>query len=129
MYSSGIILTHPPPLTTLCDFYYELYKPEAPDLRQCVYGPLGPSISRNNTSQAIGCPNHFGGTEFSCYLYEKTSHPGLDRIPPELVLKIWNLVGPLLFNSIQYSLDTGYFHRDQKAALIKTHWTVGIYHC
>ncbi|KAI4877393.1 hypothetical protein NFI96_029375, partial [Prochilodus magdalenae] len=43
---------------------------------------------------------------------------GLDSIPPELLLEIWDLVGPLLLNSIWYSLKIGHYHRDQRAALI-----------
>lgn len=43
---------------------------------------------------------------------------GLDGILPELILEIWDLVGPLLLNSIQHSLDVGYFHGDERAALL-----------
>lgn len=44
--------------------------------------------------------------------------PGLDGIPPELLLLVWDIVGPLLLNSINYALETGSFHRDQNMALI-----------
>lgn len=42
----------------------------------------------------------------------------LNGIPPELLLEPWDLVGPFLLNSIQYSLEVGNFHRDQRASLI-----------
>lgn len=44
--------------------------------------------------------------------------PGLDGVLPDLLLEIWDLVGPVLLNSIQHSLDVGYFNGDQRAALI-----------
>lgn len=39
--------------------------------------------------------------------------PGLDGLPPKLFLKLWDIVGPLLLDSLNYALDTGSFHRDQ----------------
>lgn len=48
----------------------------------------------------------------------KGRSPGLDGLPPELLLLLWKYIGPLLLNSINYSLEIGSFHRDQKSALI-----------
>ncbi len=43
---------------------------------------------------------------------------GLDGIPPELLLCLWDLVGPVILDSIKFLLSTGSFNRDQKIALI-----------
>ncbi|KAG1924766.1 hypothetical protein F2P79_025947, partial [Pimephales promelas] len=48
----------------------------------------------------------------------KGKAPGLDGLPPELYLAIWDLIGPLLLDSINFAIDTGCFHRDQNTALI-----------
>lgn len=48
----------------------------------------------------------------------KGKSPGLDGIPPELLSVLWDLIGPIVFDSFNFSLKIGYFHRDQKNALI-----------
>ncbi len=44
--------------------------------------------------------------------------PGLDGLPPELYLEIWDLVGTLMLNSFNFAIEHGVFHRDQKTSLI-----------
>ena len=44
--------------------------------------------------------------------------PGLDGIPPELLVAIWDLVGPVILDSFNFSLMVGSFHWDQKITLI-----------
>lgn len=51
-------------------------------------------------------------------VYAERMSSGLDGIPPELLLAHWDLIGPLLLNSINYSLKIVSFHRDQKTVLI-----------
>lgn len=48
----------------------------------------------------------------------KGKSPGPDGIPPELYLAIWDIVGPLIFHSINHAVDCGKLHRDQNVALI-----------
>lgn len=48
----------------------------------------------------------------------KAKSPGLDGIPPELIIVLWDVVGPAILNSINHSFISGTFHRDQKTALI-----------
>lgn len=38
--------------------------------------------------------------------------PGLDGIPPELMVAVCDLVGPIFLKSVEYSLELGTFHRD-----------------
>ncbi len=49
---------------------------------------------------------------------QKGKSPGLDGLPPELYLEIWNLVGILMLNSFNFAIEHGAFHRDQKTSLI-----------
>ncbi len=49
---------------------------------------------------------------------QKGKSPGLDGLPPELYLEIWDLVGILMLNSFNLQFEHGVFHRDQKTSLI-----------
>ncbi len=49
---------------------------------------------------------------------QKGKSPGLDGLPPELYLEIWDLVGTLMLNSFNFAIEHGVFHRDQKTSLI-----------
>ncbi len=40
---------------------------------------------------------------------QKGKSPGLDGLPPELYLEIWDLVGILMLNSLILQLNMGYF--------------------
>ncbi len=44
--------------------------------------------------------------------------PGLDGLPPELYLEIWDLVGVRMLSSFDFAIEHGAFHRDQKTSLI-----------
>ncbi len=44
--------------------------------------------------------------------------PGLDGLPPELYLEMWDLVGVLMLNSFNFAIERGTFHRDQKTSLV-----------
>ncbi len=49
---------------------------------------------------------------------QKGKSPGLDGLPPELYLEIWDLVGIIMLNSFNFAIEHGVFHRDQKTLLI-----------
>ncbi len=49
---------------------------------------------------------------------QKGKSPGLDGLPPELYLEIWDLVGTLMLNSFNFAIEHGVFHKDQKTSLI-----------
>jgi len=51
-------------------------------------------------------------------LLKKEKSPGPDGIPPELYLAVWDVVGPLILNSMNYAIKHGMLHRDQNTALI-----------
>ena len=44
--------------------------------------------------------------------------PGIDGIPVELYLAIWDVVGPLWLETLNYAIEQGFFHRDLNTALI-----------
>lgn len=48
----------------------------------------------------------------------KNRSPAPDGIPPELLSELWLVVGPILLDSIIYTLKVGSFHRDQNIALL-----------
>lgn len=48
----------------------------------------------------------------------KGEGPGVDGLPLELYLELWDLLGPLLLNSINFFINLGSFHRHQNIALI-----------
>lgn len=43
---------------------------------------------------------------------------GLDGLPPEVFLELWDVIGPLLLDSINFALNTGSSHREQNTSLI-----------
>lgn len=49
---------------------------------------------------------------------QRGKSPGMDGIPPELYLAVWDIVGPLILDSINFAIEKGSFHRDQKSAII-----------
>uniref|UniRef100_A0A671N094 Reverse transcriptase domain-containing protein n=1 Tax=Sinocyclocheilus anshuiensis TaxID=1608454 RepID=A0A671N094_9TELE len=44
--------------------------------------------------------------------------PGLDGIPPELLKTLWDIIAPLILNSLNFALEKGALHRNQTTALI-----------
>ena len=51
-------------------------------------------------------------------LIQKAKSPGLDGLPPELFIELWDVMGPLLLDSLNSAIDTGPFHHDQNTSLI-----------
>ncbi len=45
---------------------------------------------------------------------QKGKSLGLDGLPTELYLEIWDLVGILMLNSFNFAIEHGVFHRDKK---------------
>lgn len=78
-----------------------------------------PSLS---TSQATQLDAHITLKEFKEALdsMPKSKSPGLDGIPPELISELWYLVGPILLDSMNFSIKIVSFHWDQKSALISS---------
>lgn len=49
---------------------------------------------------------------------KKGRTPGIDGIPVELYLQLWDLLGPIWLEAIHYASNIGSFHRDLNTALI-----------
>ena len=47
--------------------------------------------------------------------------PGIDGIPAELYLELWNIVGPIWLDTINSAIEKGFFHKDLNTALISAH--------
>lgn len=48
---------------------------------------------------------------------QRGKYPGLDGIPPELYLELWDYIGPFMLDSFKFATEKGIFHRDQKTSL------------
>lgn len=119
---SGVVITQPPLVNNVFrEFYSELYKSETPDDLTDMHAFLSPlelpSLSTEEANQ-LDAPLTLEELRSAAVSMTRHKSPGLDGIPPELFVELWDLVGPLLVKSIQHSLDVGYFHRDQRTALI-----------
>ena len=102
-------------------FYTNLYSSEAPDGCEDMVEFLDslnlPSLSDTQSSK-LEAPITLTELKDALDSMPKFKSPGLDGIPPELLSQLWHLVGPILLNSINFSLEIGSFHRDQKITLI-----------
>ncbi len=102
-------------------FYTNLYKAETdfdePICKQYLDKLELPRISQMD-KESLEAPLSL--EELHVYLksIQKGKSPGLDGLPPELYLEIWDLVGILMLNSFNFAIEHGVFHRDQKTSLI-----------
>jgi len=118
----GKITTNPQAINnTFLTFYENLYKSEVsyddatskhfldqlelPCLKQTDQDDLEAVLELDELHKAAKCLN-------------KGKSPGLDGLPPELYLEIWDMVGTLMLDSFNFAIQNGTFHRDQKTALM-----------
>ncbi len=76
-----------------------------------------PRISQMD-KESLEAPLSLEELHVSLKSLQKGKSPGLDGLPPELYLEIWDLVGILMLNSFNFAIEHGAFHRDQKTSLI-----------
>ncbi len=94
-------------------FYTNLYKAET-DFDEPI---CKPRISQMD-KESLEAPLSMEELHVSLKSLQKGKSPGLDGLPPELYLEIWDLVGTLMLNSFHFAIEHGVFHRDQKTSLI-----------
>lgn len=51
--------------------------------------------------------------------------PGIDGIPVELYLELWNIIGPIWLDTINTAIEKGFFHRDLNTALVSVLYKPG----
>ncbi len=102
------------------DFYTNLYKAETdfdePICKQYLDKSELPRISQMD-KESLEAPLSLEELHVSLKILQKDKSPGLDGLPPELYLEIWDLVGILMLNSFNFAIEHG-VHRDQKTSLI-----------
>ncbi len=76
-----------------------------------------PQISQTD-KESLEAPLSLEELHVSLKSLQKGKSPGLDGLPPELYLEMWDLVGILMLNSFNFAIEHGVFHRDQKTSLI-----------
>ncbi len=106
---------------TFAEFYSHLYTADpAPDLAalKLYLSELKLPSLTDNDAESLETPLTLLELQEALSLMQKGKSPGLDGLPPELFLELWDIVGPLLLNSLNYALDAGSFHRDQNTSLI-----------
>ncbi len=109
-------------------FYTNLYKAETdfdePICKQYLDKLELPRISQMD-KESLEAPLSLEELHVSLKSLQKGKLPGLDGLPPELYLEIWDLVGILMLNSFNFAIEHGVFHRDQKTSLISLHYRMG----
>lgn len=105
----------------MAEFYSHLYTADpAPDLAalKMYLSELKLPTLTNDDADSLETPFTLLELEEALGLMQKRKSSGLDGLPPELFLELWDIVGALLLNSFNYALDIGSFHRDQNTSLI-----------
>lgn len=119
---NGSILTDPASINDVFrKFYLDLYTSEVKgdhtNSRSFLDGLDLPKLSQEEAEQ-LESPLTLDEVTTALKSLNRGKSPGLDGIPPELLLFLWDIVGPLFLDSMNYALETGVFHRDQNRALI-----------
>ncbi len=101
-------------------FYTNLYKAETdfdePICKQYLDKWELPRISQID-KESLEAPLSLEELHVSLKSLQKGKSPGLDGLPPELYLEIWDLVGILMLNSFNFAIEHGVFHRDQTSLI------------
>ncbi len=102
-------------------FYTNLYKADTdfdePICKQYLDKLELPRISQMD-KESLEAPLSMEELHVSLKSLQNCKSLGLDGLPPELYLEIWDLVGTLMLNSFNFAIEQGVFHRDQKTSLI-----------
>ncbi len=93
-------------------FYTNLYKAETdfdePICKQYLDKLELPRISQID-KESLEAPLSLEELHVSLKSLQKGKSPGLDGLPPELYLEIWDLVGILMLNSFNFAIEHGAF--------------------
>lgn len=119
---NGIVFTSPQSVNdTFRSFYVGLYKSEVKhDKSRCeafLSGLRLPKISQADR-ELLDSPLNLEELHGALKSLQRGKSPGLDGLPPELYLELWEMIGPLVLDSFNTAISRGEFHRDQKVALI-----------
>lgn len=118
----GQVTTNPTMINNIFkDFYINLYKAETDSEESVSKQYLAkldlPRISQIN-KESLEAPLSLEELHKSLKSLQKGKSLGLDGLPPELYLEIWDLIGTLMLNSFNFAIEHCAFHRDQNTSLI-----------
>ncbi len=98
-------------------FYTNLFKAET-DFHEPICKQYLDNLELHRISQmdkeSLEAPLSLEELHVSLKSLQTGKSPGLDGLPPELYLEIRDLVGTLILNSFNFSIEHGVFHRDHK---------------
>lgn len=103
-----------------CSFYKNLYTSDIPFNKQkCATFLNTVSLPKLDSDvDVLEKPVTLAELKRAAESLTKDKSPGSDGIPPELYLVVWDIVGQLALDSINYAIKNYSFHGDQKTAII-----------
>ncbi len=107
--NEGDTVTEPKQINQVFYDFYKLIHDNAVDLHKCK------TFLNSITKIEIGRNRFFWRTVKDLKISVKSlqkGKSGSDGIPPELYLALWDTVGALILDSINYALEHKTFHRD-----------------
>lgn len=104
---------------TFRSFYYNLYTSEVP-YDSSKFDLFFKTLKLTKLLPPISLDKPFTLVELEMALrsLNKGKAPGFDGIPPELYLRFWSQLGPLLLNMINRAISSGSFSRDVNTVTI-----------
>ena len=106
---------------TFKSFFENLYSSEdrfTPELFDSFFDKLNLPSLPDNESKELEAPITLDERHTAVKLTSGGRSSGTDGIPAELYLELWNIIGPIWLDTINYAIKKGYFHKYLKTALI-----------
>lgn len=120
--TEGEVVTDPSAINDVFKkFYSSLYTSECPvGVEKCTSFFQKLTLPSLNYSDSLQLEDSISLKELETAVkaLRKGKSPGLDGLPPELYLAFLDQVGPLILGSINFAIEQGSSHRDQRNALI-----------
>ena len=102
-------------------FFENLYSSEdrlSPELFDSFFDKLNLPALSDNESEELDAPLTLHELHTAVKLTNRGRSPGIDGIPAELYLELWNIIGPIWLDTINAAIGKGCFHKDLNTALI-----------
>lgn len=118
----GLVYTQPMDVNRVFGNYYQhLYTSESNSDPKNLYQFLKhlnlPKLS-DSQRNILDSPLTIKELKYTLDCLNSNKAPGLDGIPPGLLKIIWDIIAPLILNSLNFALEKGALQKDQTSALI-----------
>lgn len=117
----GVVTSTEEVVKTFKDFYKDLYKNgQTPTENDFSYFFSGLELLTLTSEDILYLESDMTLEELLKALKatNKGKTPGIDGIPVELYLELWDVLGPVWLDTLNYAIERGAFHRDLNTALI-----------